>query len=130
MTTLKLTRNEANRMVCEKVLGWTTHDHKGVAFWLVPDQPWNAVWHGRGIKAFGCPDFIGNPAESWRLMVWMTGTVAFYPSAVGPLGGKWGALVWQKGHRVAKDGGLHDNPSIALVLAALASVGVHAEIKE
>lgn len=123
MTTLQLTRDQANRMVCEKSLGWTlAYDIDAVERLRVPVyQPWYQEWDQRRIDNDECPDFIGDPAESWRLMGWLRARVC----SDDDLG--W---VCDVAARPGRTWSHPTNPSIALVLAALASVGVHAEIKD
>lgn len=112
-----MTDNELNVKVCEG-LGWKTNKEWNPNTWDVPlDQPWFRDWDGETTAI--CPDFLNDPAESWRLMVWTKAQIDY---CAGFVGWHWSAMI---NGFVQQD---KESSSRALVLAFLASKGV--EVKD
>lgn len=124
-----MTDYEINIAVC-KALGWeepandTWPDE--IRWRVPPEQPWNKYYSRRRVdyNPSDCPDFLNDPAESWRLMVWagidLVRLIGVYPAG-------WRAIspdsVTNDRHEWADI-----DPARALVLAFLASRGV--EVKD
>lgn len=119
-----MTDNELNMKVCE-ALGWTKEPivlGADETSWNVPDsQPWNGVWNRTLSTCIStgdvyCPDFLNDPAEAWRLMVWAKARIDYGYGLKGQR--RWEVRVWSHGRFDLI------SPARALVLAFLASRGV------
>lgn len=113
-----MTDSEINRRVCVDVLGWTTqYDDDSNERWVVPDgQPWHGAWNNRVVLGDNqdTPDFLHDPAETFRLLVWLKAdlylTTDGYVARVGDCAGD-----------------ANPDPARALCIAVLASKGVEAK---
>lgn len=122
MTTI----NELNQKICE-ALGWEERadsECPGEIRWRVPSsQPWNEYFNDRRINGndSDCPDFIRDPAEAWRLMVWCRPFFNWVDSKQ-----HYCCRIGDRPPRDDRPASYHPHPAIALALAFLASKGVQA----
>lgn len=113
---------ELDRLIAEKVMGWTQVATDGVSSYGTPpeDQLRERDGHGTGEGHFHVPYYSTSIADAWRVVESMA-KEGFEPS-LDFEGGRWKVCVFEEGYIIA--GYAAESAPLAICLCALKAKGV------